>query len=164
MRWRQRLCFATISPLTIYGGTHFTSPGNTASAAKDIQKALQEGDLFRAHAFELACATALCRHRNGAACARLQYHPRHEYHRHQAADGSNEGVESGALLRHFCGRHGAGNAPQSTKSRSGRQFAKKTSIWPLHATMTWLRLVAKRVRAFLRNQDQKQSAPDEGSQ
>ena len=37
-------------------GTHFTTPGNTASAAPLIKEAIARGDLFRAHAFELACA------------------------------------------------------------------------------------------------------------
>jgi transposase InsO family protein len=37
-------------------GTHFTTPGNSRSASSDIKLALQRGELFRAHAFELACA------------------------------------------------------------------------------------------------------------
>lgn len=37
-------------------GTHFTTPGNTSSAAADIKEALAKGELFRAHSFELACA------------------------------------------------------------------------------------------------------------
>lgn len=37
-------------------GTHFTSPGNVASAAADIKLAIQKGELFWAHAFEYACA------------------------------------------------------------------------------------------------------------
>jgi len=37
-------------------GTHFTTPGNKSSAAPDIKLALQRGEPFRAHAFELACA------------------------------------------------------------------------------------------------------------
>jgi transposase InsO family protein len=36
--------------------THFTTPGNKSSAAPDIKLALQRGEPFRAHAFELACA------------------------------------------------------------------------------------------------------------
>jgi transposase InsO family protein len=44
-------------------GTHFTTPGNTASAAKAIQEALARGEIFRAHAFELACAKADIDHR-----------------------------------------------------------------------------------------------------
>jgi transposase InsO family protein len=37
-------------------GTHFTSPGNTGSAAAEIKLAIQRGELFRAHSFEYACA------------------------------------------------------------------------------------------------------------
>ncbi len=37
-------------------GTHFTSPGNARSAAQDIKLALARGEIFRAHAFEFACA------------------------------------------------------------------------------------------------------------
>ena len=37
-------------------GTHFTSPGSGGSAAADIKSALERGELFRAHAFEVACA------------------------------------------------------------------------------------------------------------
>jgi hypothetical protein len=37
-------------------GTHFTTPGNTASAAPLIKEAIARGEFFRAHAFELACA------------------------------------------------------------------------------------------------------------
>ena len=48
-------------PYTIHivltdNGTHFTTPGNKRSAAADIKRALEKGELFRAHAFELACA------------------------------------------------------------------------------------------------------------
>ena len=37
-------------------GTHFTTPGNTSSAAPDIKAALEAGELVWAHAFEYACA------------------------------------------------------------------------------------------------------------
>jgi transposase InsO family protein len=37
-------------------GTHFPTPGHTASAAPLIKEAIARGELFRAHAFELACA------------------------------------------------------------------------------------------------------------
>jgi transposase-like protein len=37
-------------------GTHFTTPGNVCSAAQEIKEALARGEIFRAHAFELACA------------------------------------------------------------------------------------------------------------
>ncbi len=44
-------------------GTHFTTPGNKASAAAAIREALARGEVFRAHAFELACARADIDHR-----------------------------------------------------------------------------------------------------
>src|SRR5271154_858203 len=37
-------------------GTHFTTPGNTSSAAPDIKAALEAGEPLWAHAFEYACA------------------------------------------------------------------------------------------------------------
>jgi transposase InsO family protein len=37
-------------------GTHFTTPGNTSSAAPLIKEAMEKGEIFRAHSFELACA------------------------------------------------------------------------------------------------------------
>jgi hypothetical protein len=37
-------------------GTHFTTPGNTGSAAPLIKEAMARGEIFRAHSFELACA------------------------------------------------------------------------------------------------------------
>jgi transposase InsO family protein len=37
-------------------GTHFTTPGNTSSAAPLIKEAMERGEIFRAHAFEYACA------------------------------------------------------------------------------------------------------------
>jgi len=44
-------------------GLHFTSPGNQYSMAAEIKRALQQGELFRAHAFEFACAKADIDHR-----------------------------------------------------------------------------------------------------
>lgn len=44
-------------------GTHFTTPGNQRSAAADIKLALERGEIFRAHAFELACARNDIEHR-----------------------------------------------------------------------------------------------------
>ena len=37
-------------------GIHFTTPGNACSAAAEIKRAMQRGERFRAHSFELACA------------------------------------------------------------------------------------------------------------
>src|SRR3546814_16098621 len=39
-------------------GTQFTTPGNKRSAAAEIRAAIKAGELFRAHAFEHACAKA----------------------------------------------------------------------------------------------------------
>ncbi|WP_232481121.1 IS481 family transposase [Roseomonas sp. KE2513] len=44
-------------------GTHFTSPGNICSAAAQIREAMGKGELFRAHAFEYACAQHSINHR-----------------------------------------------------------------------------------------------------
>jgi len=44
-------------------GTQFTTPGNKASAAAEIKAALERGEIFRAHAFELACAQNHIDHR-----------------------------------------------------------------------------------------------------
>jgi transposase InsO family protein len=44
-------------------GTHFTTPGNVCSAMADIRDAIANGERFRAHAFELACAKAGIDHR-----------------------------------------------------------------------------------------------------
>jgi hypothetical protein len=44
-------------------GIHFTTPNNTASAAPLIKEAMERGELFRAHAFEYACAQNDLAHR-----------------------------------------------------------------------------------------------------
>jgi len=44
-------------------GTHFTKPGNTASAAKAIQKALARGEIFRAHGLRARLRQGRYRHR-----------------------------------------------------------------------------------------------------
>src|SRR5271154_7388645 len=44
-------------------GTHFTTPGNTSSAAPDIKAALDAGEPVWAHAFEYACAQNEIDHR-----------------------------------------------------------------------------------------------------
>ena len=44
-------------------GIQFTTPGAGGSAVPEIQEALAKGELFRAHAFELACAKAGIDHR-----------------------------------------------------------------------------------------------------
>jgi len=44
-------------------GTHFTTPGAGGSAAPEIKLAIERGELFWAHGFELACAQADIDHR-----------------------------------------------------------------------------------------------------
>ena len=44
-------------------GTQFTTPGACGSAVPLIREALAAGEIFRAHAFELACAKAGIDHR-----------------------------------------------------------------------------------------------------
>ena len=44
-------------------GTHFTSPGNTCSAASEIRLAMDNGEIFMAHSFEYACAQNYIDHR-----------------------------------------------------------------------------------------------------
>jgi hypothetical protein len=44
-------------------GLHFTTPGNSASAAPLIREAIDRGEIFRAHSFELACAQSHIEHR-----------------------------------------------------------------------------------------------------
>jgi transposase InsO family protein len=44
-------------------GIHFTTPGNICSAAADVRGAMDRGELFRAHAFEYACAQNHIDHR-----------------------------------------------------------------------------------------------------
>jgi hypothetical protein len=41
-----------VHTVLIDNGTHFTTPGNTSSAAPDIKAALEAGELVWAHAFE----------------------------------------------------------------------------------------------------------------
>ena len=44
-------------------GTHFTDPRSRGSAVPEISAALETGEIFRAHGFELACAQADVEHR-----------------------------------------------------------------------------------------------------
>ena len=44
-------------------GTHFTDPRSHGSAVPEIRAALETGEVFRAHSFELACAHADIQHR-----------------------------------------------------------------------------------------------------
>ena len=53
----------TIHTVLTDNGTHFTTPGNTGSAALDIKAAMDAGEPFWAHAFEYACAQNNIDHR-----------------------------------------------------------------------------------------------------
>jgi transposase InsO family protein len=53
----------TVHTVLTDNGTHFTTPGNTASAAPLIKEAMERGEIFRARAFELACAQNSIDHR-----------------------------------------------------------------------------------------------------
>lgn len=53
----------TIHTVLTDNGTQFTTPGNKASAASDIRAALDNGEIFRCHAFEYGCAVANIDHR-----------------------------------------------------------------------------------------------------
>ena len=46
----------TVHTVLTDNGTHFTAPGNVASAASIIRQAIAAGETFRAHSFESACA------------------------------------------------------------------------------------------------------------
>jgi len=53
----------TIHTVLTDNGTHFTTPGNTGSAAPDIKAAMDAGEPFSAHAIEYACAQNNIDHR-----------------------------------------------------------------------------------------------------
>ena len=53
----------TVHTVLTDNGTHFTTPGNIASAAPLIKEAIAAGETFRAHSFELACARNDVEHR-----------------------------------------------------------------------------------------------------
>lgn len=53
----------TIHTVLTDNGTQFTTPGNVASAASDIRKALDAGEVVWCHAFEYGCALANIDHR-----------------------------------------------------------------------------------------------------
>src|SRR5215210_747647 len=52
-----------VHPVLTDNGTHFTTPGNTSSAAPDIKAAIDAGETVWAHAFEYACAQNDIEHR-----------------------------------------------------------------------------------------------------
>src|SRR3712207_3314253 len=52
-----------VHPVLTDNGTHFTTPGNTSSAAPDIKAATEAGETVWAHAFEYACGQNDIEHR-----------------------------------------------------------------------------------------------------
>jgi len=53
----------TIHTVLTDNGTQFTTPGNRASAAPEIRRAIDASELFTCHAFEYGCALANIDHR-----------------------------------------------------------------------------------------------------
>jgi transposase InsO family protein len=62
-RATQRVAADFLNAVLTDNGVHFTTPGNRCSAAAEIRLALERGEIFRAHAFEFACAKADIDHR-----------------------------------------------------------------------------------------------------
>src|SRR5215211_1566109 len=77
-------------------GIHFTTPGNTASAASLIKEAMERGELFRAHAFEYACAQNDVEHRLTK--------PRHPWTNGQVAR-MNRTIKDAIVRRYFYESH-----------------------------------------------------------
>ena len=74
-------------------GTHFTTPGNTSSAAPDIKAALEAGELVWAHAFEYACAQNEIDHRLTK--------PKHPWTNGQV-ERMNRTIKDATVKRYFC--------------------------------------------------------------
>ena len=77
-------------------GTHFTTPGNKCSAAADIKAALERGEVFRAHAFELACAQNDIDHRLTK--------PKHPWTNGQV-ERMNRTIKEATVRRYYYDRH-----------------------------------------------------------
>ncbi len=77
-------------------GTHFTTPGNTSSAAPDIKAAIEAGELFWAHAFEYACAQCNIDHRLTK--------PKHPWTNGQA-ERMNRTIKDATVKRYFYETH-----------------------------------------------------------
>jgi transposase InsO family protein len=71
-------------------GTHFTTPGNTSSAAPDIKAAIAAGELFWTHALEYACAQNGINHRLTK--------PKHPWTNGRANEPHNQGRDRQTLL------------------------------------------------------------------
>jgi len=78
-------------------GTHFTTPGNTSSAAPDIRAALDAGEPVWAHAFEYACAQNHIDHRLTK--------PKHPWNNGQV-ERMNRTIKEAAVKRYFYETHG----------------------------------------------------------
>ena len=78
-------------------GTHFTTPGNACSAAAGTKIAMQRGEAFRAHAFELACAQNDIDHRLTK--------PRHPWTNGQV-ERMNRTIKEATVKRFHHGTHG----------------------------------------------------------
>jgi transposase InsO family protein len=77
-------------------GTHFTTPGNTASAASEIKADLDAGKPVWAHAFEYACARANIDHRLTK--------PRHPWTNGQV-ERMNRTIKDATVKRYFYETH-----------------------------------------------------------
>jgi transposase InsO family protein len=81
-------------------GAHFTTPGNTSSAAPDIKAALEAGEPVWAHAFEYACEYA---------CAQNDIDPRLTKPKHPWTNGQvermNRTIKDATVTRYFYETH-----------------------------------------------------------
>src|SRR5271167_4548383 len=78
-------------------GTHFTTPGNTSSAAPDIKAAIDAGEPVWAHAFEYACAQNDIDHRLTK--------PKHPWTNGQV-ERMNRTIKDATVKRYFYETHG----------------------------------------------------------
>jgi transposase InsO family protein len=77
-------------------GTHFTTPGNTGSAAPDVKAAIDAGEPVWAHAFEYACAQNDIDHRLAK--------PKHPWTNGQV-EGMNRTIKDATVKRYFYETH-----------------------------------------------------------
>jgi transposase InsO family protein len=77
-------------------GTHFTTPGNTSSAAPDIKAASDAGEPVWAHAFEYACARSDIDHRLTK--------PKHPWANGQAEQ-MNRALKAATVRRYYYEKH-----------------------------------------------------------
>jgi transposase InsO family protein len=84
-----------VHTVLIDNGTHFTTPGNTASAAPDI-KPIEAGEPVWAHAFEYACAQCDIDHRPSK--------PKHAWNNGQV-ERMNRTIKDATVKRYFYDTH-----------------------------------------------------------